>query len=331
MEELHREGIHVFDKPSEAVAATMPINTQAKEVLYADDGALLPLLSASPWRLWTAVPVSFSVHCCRWALAWMFSLVVHGSVLLLIWGIRLPITDVHFPSRTTVFLSLVSSRSAQSNISGNAISAALPEEHRPSGEQHQKGESTEEKAKLKMKDSRHLGIIRNIVARPLLVSRPKSVATSSSAPQTLPAGGLEASTGVATTTASEDGTILQKEITDGSIRQGQGNSSKGITGGEEMAALPMSEVAEAPLLISRTVPHYPERARLLGIEGLVRLEAILNREGRIEREIKVLESIPLLDEAASTALKQWHFKPARDDSGRPVRVILEVPFLFTLK
>jgi len=98
-----------------------------------------------------------------------------------------------------------------------------------------------------------------------------------------------------------------------------------------MAALPMSEVAEAPVLISRTVPHYPECARLLGNEGLVRLEAILNREGRIEREIKVLESIPLLDEAASMALKQWHFKPARDDSGRPVRVILEVPFRFTLK
>jgi protein TonB len=83
--------------------------------------------------------------------------------------------------------------------------------------------------------------------------------------------------------------------------------------------------------MSRTVPHYPLRARLLGIEGLVRLEAILNREGRIEQEIKVLESIPLLDDAASVALKQWRFRPARDSSGRPVRVILEVPFRFTLK
>jgi protein TonB len=67
------------------------------------------------------------------------------------------------------------------------------------------------------------------------------------------------------------------------------------------------------------------------MEGLVRLEAILNREGRIEREIKVLESIPLLDEAASTALRQWRFTPALDSNGRPVRVILEVPFRFALK
>jgi TonB family protein len=139
------------------------------------------------------------------------------------------------------------------------------------------------------------------------------------------------STGTAAPTASEDGTPAQSEITDGSAGQGQGHSSEGIAGGEEMTPLPMSEVAEAPILISRTVPHYPERARLLGVEGLVRLEAILNREGRIEQEIKVLESIPLLDDAASMALKQWRFKPARDDSGRPVRVILEVPFRFTLK
>ncbi|HKA53845.1 MAG TPA: energy transducer TonB [Candidatus Binatia bacterium] len=84
------------------------------------------------------------------------------------------------------------------------------------------------------------------------------------------------------------------------------------------------------MLISQTVPRYPERARLLGVAGLVRLEAILSREGRIEQGIKVLESIPLLDEAASDALRQWRFTPARDDSGRPVRVILEVPFRFTL-
>jgi len=147
----------------------------------------------------------------------------------------------------------------------------------------------------------------------------------------LPAGGLEASTGVATTAASEDGATPQNQVPDGSAGQGEGHFSKDVVGEKEMAPLPVSEVAGPPVLISRTVPHYPERARLLGVAGLVRLEAILNREGRIEREIKVLESIPLLDEAASTALKQWHFKPARDYSGRPVRVILEVPFRFTLK
>jgi protein TonB len=220
---------------------------------------------------------------------------------------------------------------AQSDTSGNAISAALPEEHQLMGEQYQKGENSEGKAELKRKDARHLRITRNLTAKPMLTSRPKSSTALSSVSQTLPTNELEARDGVTTTAVSEDDATLQNEVTNSSSGRSGEYSSNGSAGGGEMAPLPMSEVAEAPVLISRTVPHYPERARLLGIEGLVRLEAILNREGRIEQEIKVLESIPVLDEAARAALKQWHFKPARDDSGRPVRVILEVPFQFTLK
>src|SRR5215813_5325917 len=307
-------------------------NAQAKEILCAADGAPPSLVSTPLYRPWTGVLDSFSAHYGRWAFTGVFSLVVHGSVLFLLWGTRLQVTGVHSSSHAAIFLSLVSSRLARSGTSGNATSAALPEDRPPSGE-HQKGESSEKQSKLKVKvkNSRHLGIIRNLVASPLPISRPKSVAMLSSVPQTLPADRLEASTGVATPTMLEEGTPPQNEITAGSAGQGQGRSSKGVAGEEEMVPLPVSAVAEAPILISRTVPHYPERARLLGIEGLVRLEAILNREGCIEQEIKVLESIPLLDEAASMALKHWRFKPARDGSGRPVRVILEVPFRFTLK
>lgn len=105
----------------------------------------------------------------------------------------------------------------------------------------------------------------------------------------------------------------------------------GVPTRTEDAPLPISQTSEPPVLIAQIAPSYPERARMLGIQGLVRLEAVLNREGRVEQDIKVLESIPLLDEAASAALRQWRFKPARGRSGRPVRVIVEVPFRFALK
>src|SRR5262249_26210341 len=134
----------------------------------------------------------------------------------------------------------------------------------------------------------------------------------------------------ATPAASEGGTTPQDEASNHSSGRTDGHSAEGVVGGEDTAPLPLSEVAQAPLLISQTVPRYPERARLLGVAGLVRLEPILSREGRMEQGIKVLESMPLLDEAASDALRQWRFTPARDDSGRPVGVILEVPFRFTL-
>jgi protein TonB len=95
--------------------------------------------------------------------------------------------------------------------------------------------------------------------------------------------------------------------------------------------VPLAQVAVAPVLVHQEIPPYPEDARRKGIEGVVRLEAVLNYEGQIEEEIKVVESIPLLDAVASNALKHWRFTPARDHQGRPVRVILEVPFRFALK
>ena len=79
------------------------------------------------------------------------------------------------------------------------------------------------------------------------------------------------------------------------------------------------------------MPDYPRQARLRGVEGLVLLEAILDLEGGIEDNIKVLQSIPSLDQAAVEALRRWRFRPARDHENQPVRVILEVPVRFVLK
>lgn len=69
----------------------------------------------------------------------------------------------------------------------------------------------------------------------------------------------------------------------------------------------------------------------MGTEGLVRLKAILDREGRIEHEIQVLESVQLLDEAAVNSVRQWRFTPARNHAGQTVRVFLEIPIQFVLR
>lgn len=105
----------------------------------------------------------------------------------------------------------------------------------------------------------------------------------------------------------------------------------GVIGGQGAGPVPVDQAANAPILIARVMPEYSQRARRQGVEGLVLLEAILDREGHIEDNIRVLQSIPSLDEAARQALRRWRFKPARDHSGQPVRVILEVPIRFVLK
>jgi periplasmic protein TonB len=309
----------------------MRLSVQAKEIRSSADGTLPSLAPVSPGRPWTGAPGNFSAAWCRWALTGVFSTVVHGVALLLLWGMRTPVPGTHAPSHAAIYVTLASPRVAPSATSGNLPSAALPEEHRSAEEQPQRGDRSEERAKPQRKKTQHLRPTRNLAARPGHNARPASPALPSLASQTLPASGLGAGTGATTPAASEGGTTSENEVANRSSSRTDGHSAEGVVGGEDTAPLPLSEVARAPVLITQTVPHYPERARLLGVAGLVRLEAILSREGRIEQGIKVLESVPLLDEAASDALRQWRFKPARDDSGRPVRVILEVPFRFTLK
>lgn len=132
-----------------------------------------------------------------------------------------------------------------------------------------------------------------------------------------------AQTGIAAgTTAGTDNGVI------GGVTGGQAG---GVIGGQGKEPLPVSQVANPPLLVSRVMPNYPRQARLRGVEGLVLLEAILDLEGGIEDNIKVLQSIPSLDQAAVEALRRWRFRPARDRENQPVRVILEVPVRFVLK
>ena len=76
-------------------------------------------------------------------------------------------------------------------------------------------------------------------------------------------------------------------------------------------------------------PVYPEIARKAGIEGRVRLQVRLTRDGRIEVQ-KLLEGDPVLADAAIAAVKQWRGKPVWLD-GKPVDVISTVSFEFHLR
>lgn len=90
-------------------------------------------------------------------------------------------------------------------------------------------------------------------------------------------------------------------------------------------------VDQPPVLVSRTLPAYPERARRLGIEGQVVLRFVVDQFGRVERDIQVIDSFPMFDQAAIDAVRQWRFSPARDRNGNAVRVVISVPLQFTLR
>jgi protein TonB len=82
-------------------------------------------------------------------------------------------------------------------------------------------------------------------------------------------------------------------------------------------------------LVNQVAPQYPPLARQARIQGTVRLEAVINKEGRIE-ELKVVSGHPMLVQAALAAVQQWEYQPTMLN-GAPVEVITTIDVNFTMR
>jgi protein TonB len=85
---------------------------------------------------------------------------------------------------------------------------------------------------------------------------------------------------------------------------------------------------KAPTQISKVQPVYPPIALSSRVSGVVILEAVIGVDGRVT-DAKVLRSIPLLDQAAVDAVRQWAYTPTLLN-GVPVPVIMTVTVTFSL-
>jgi TonB family protein len=85
---------------------------------------------------------------------------------------------------------------------------------------------------------------------------------------------------------------------------------------------------QAPKKIKDVKPVYPIEAQTAGVQGIVVLEVTVGANGRVT-EARPLRSIPLLDEAAIDAVRQWEFTPTLVN-GVPVPVVMSVTVNFTL-
>jgi protein TonB len=73
---------------------------------------------------------------------------------------------------------------------------------------------------------------------------------------------------------------------------------------------------------------FGQQAKDAGIQGVVILEIVVGVDGGVT-DARVLWSIPMLDEPAVTAVKQWRYEPTLLN-GAPVPVIMTVTVNFTL-
>ena len=87
-------------------------------------------------------------------------------------------------------------------------------------------------------------------------------------------------------------------------------------------------VEELPEPIIRVPPVYPDLAREAGVDGTVSVQALVCACGEVF-DVRVVHSIPMLDDAAKDAVRQWIFKPALS-AGEPVAVWVGIPVRFAL-
>ncbi len=85
---------------------------------------------------------------------------------------------------------------------------------------------------------------------------------------------------------------------------------------------------KAPTRVRYAAPVYPAIAIGARISGTVVIEAVIGTDGSV-RDARIVRSIPLLDDAALTAVRQWRYTPTTLN-GIPVPVVMTVRVRFEI-
>ena len=83
----------------------------------------------------------------------------------------------------------------------------------------------------------------------------------------------------------------------------------------------MTPARRQPKVVHEVKPRYPPDAMSAKISGTVEVEATVGTDGTVT-DVRMLRSIPGLDEAAMDAVRQWRFEPLP----QPVAVQIELSF-----
>jgi TonB family protein len=102
----------------------------------------------------------------------------------------------------------------------------------------------------------------------------------------------------------------------------------GAAGAQTSSAVHVGSILKAPQKTKDVKPVYPPMAVASHVQGIVILEATIGADGKVE-DAKVIRSIPLLDQAALDAVRQWEFTPTLLN-GVPVPVVMALTVNFSL-
>lgn len=136
--------------------------------------------------------------------------------------------------------------------------------------------------------------------------------------------------------------ITPEESIDLGVEGGVGGVEGGVPGGvvggivgglpdappPPVQAVRVGGQIKEPKKLKNVSPVYPDIAKQARVQGVVILECTISPQGKVS-DVKVLRGIPLLDQAAVDAVKQWVYTPTLLN-GVPVPVIMTVTVNFKL-
>jgi periplasmic protein TonB len=85
----------------------------------------------------------------------------------------------------------------------------------------------------------------------------------------------------------------------------------------------------APKIVKKVEPEYPDLAKASRLGAVIIMEAQVDTQG-VVKSVNVLRGHPLFDEAATTAVKQWRYRPLLLN-GEPTAFIVTVTLIFNIQ
>lgn len=92
--------------------------------------------------------------------------------------------------------------------------------------------------------------------------------------------------------------------------------------------LRVSSVAQAANLVKRVMPQYPPAAKIARVQGTVRFNAVILKDGTVG-SLQPVNGPPILVQAASDAVKRWVYRPTYLQN-EPTEVVTQIDINFKL-
>jgi periplasmic protein TonB len=150
-------------------------------------------------------------------------------------------------------------------------------------------------------------------APPTPAKEKPQIATANTAPSTMPNHVVPAAATTASdvaTNADSTGSDQPKGVPWGTKDGiGDGPQTANIAPGTPDVPIPVTGDVKAPVVIHRVNPLYPRMALTARMNGVVVVECIIDKSGRVRDAHALTSSSPMFNQSAIDAVEQWQFAP----------------------